>query len=227
MAQVIKVVISFAVFVFGLYWYNTTEFGSDIARQKLPRTLLSGLLFAAFVNSSWLLLAVIYTIFVLGAWILRLRHMLRRPVTGQILLHWKRTREKIEVVGSVAGALLGILLIVGGLTHQPSDILTAYIGLLFSLFILTMLIEKDACLTERGLDTGRDYIRWDQIEFYRWSEPVKPVVHLFFKTSRRLPFMNLVQFDVPYEEKEAVNEIVKQKVPSALVRPEEQAQAES
>ncbi len=189
-----------------------TEHGLAIAQQLLPQTVLFGLLFALLVSLNWPLRTILFTILVLSAWLIWLSHMLRRPATGQILLHWKRRKETREIISTFGSALLAILLVVLGLTHQPIDIEAAYIGLMFIFFVLVVSIEKGVYLSENGVETGHSYIRWEQIESYCWSETVKPVMPLFFKMARRVPIFNPIQFEVPYEQKAAVDEIVLRKV---------------
>lgn len=212
MLQAILAIGLLAFFVFMYYWRNMTEFGSDIARHLLPQNIFVGLLFVLGVNLSWPLLAVFMTVYAFVAWFFWLKYMLRPPQAGQTLYRWARTMQTGEIVATVAAVLLGVFLVAGGLARQSHDVEASYVGLVLLALMPVMVVERTPCLTEDGVDTGRDYVRWAQIESYRWSESVKPMMHLFFKTSRRLSMINLVQLDVPYEEKDAVSEIVLRKV---------------
>ena len=212
MLQVVLAACLFAFIVFMYHWRDTTKYSSEIARRLLPQNLLLGLVYILAFNVRGLLAAFFFTAFALVAWLIWLRHILRNPAAGELLLRWKRTRSTSDIVSVVILVLFGVLLMVLGLTRQPVDAEEIYISLLFISLVPIVYFEKDPRLTENGIDTGRDYVYWEQIESYRWSRYDETITHIFFKTNRRLPIVNFVKLTLPLEQKEAVNEIVSRKM---------------
>jgi hypothetical protein len=103
---------------------------------------------------------------------------------------------------------------------KVDDLSYVAVGVLFISFIPFRYFEKEAYITDNGIETGRDYIRWVQIESYQWPASDEEVIQVFFKTSRRLPIINFVQLDVPYEMKDAVDETLLRKVLHVPATPE-------
>lgn len=228
-ALIIIIDIAFFIFyIFMSHWRATTDYGPEVARQLLPRNLMIALVATLFVTLSTPggrpFTVFLFASITLALWLTWLAHLLRKSDESQILLCWKQTRPNVEVVAIVFFLVAGIAATIYGLTRQPAQMYFVYMGSFFSACSPIFYFQKEARLTEKGIETGRDYIRWEQIESYRWSKSEKSVTQVFFKTSRRLPAIILVQLDLPLEKKQAVKEIMLQKVQHIPVLPEETSQ---
>ncbi|CAG0935361.1 hypothetical protein TFLX_04197 [Thermoflexales bacterium] len=198
-------------------WQCTTDYGPDIARQLWPRNLMIALVATLLVTlnnpSNRPYIVLIFALIVLILWLTWVIHLLRKSDDSQILLRWKRPRPTSEIVLAVVLALAGVASMIYGLVYRPVKMDYVFFGLLFISAFPVLYFQKEARLTEKGVETGRDYIRWEQVEAYHWSKYEKPpLTQVFFKTSRRLPAVILVQLDLPLDKKAAVNKIVLQKV---------------
>lgn len=225
---IIITVLFFAFYSVLSQWRCTADYGPDIARQLLPRNLMIALVATLLVTlnnpSNRPYMILIFALIVLILWLTWVIHLLRKSDDSQILLRWKRTRPTSETIMIVVLSLAGIASLIYGLTYRPVKMDYIFGGLLFISVIPVLSIQKEASLTEKGVETGRDYIRWGQVESYHWSKYEKPpLIQVFFKTSRRLPAVILVQLDLPLDKKAAVNEIVLRKVQHVPIDPEKTA----
>jgi hypothetical protein len=218
-------ILIFAVLAFTKYLLSVTRHGSEIARRLLPWDLTFTLLLTLVIvlEKPWGALPVFACTIIL--WIAWLAHRLRGPDKSTILLNWHQGTRSYWIINTVF-FLAGIAMLIWGVARQPIQIDALSFGVLITSIPLLVYLRKEICLTEDGVETGGDYIRWAQVKSYQWSASENKVTHVFFKTSRRLPIINFVQLNLPVEKKQAVNEIVMQKVPQASAAQEETAQAQ-
>ncbi len=222
--DIIKLVFMFCFLAITRTVLSYSKHGSELARQLIPRDWAFSLFIALLFSIHWPRSLIPAFIFLLFTGITRLAHVIKESDGSQVLLRWKLNRQLASFI-IILLAITGFFVALSFIFHQPiqiEDLL--WIGLLFILVIAVVSVEKEMCLTENGVETGSDYIRWEQIKSYRWSNSANKVTHLFFQTTRRFPIFNLVQLNLPVEMKQAVDEIVKQKVPPVVVVQEETTQ---
>ncbi len=217
----ITIVFVFSFLVLTRYLMSSHDHGSEIARQLMPRDWAFSLYMALCISLGrpWYFILPFVCLIFFG--IARLAHVVKRSDGSQVLLRWRLDKQWRSFIIFVL-FLVGFLLAYSIVARQPirvDDLLL--LGLLFILGMAISYLEKETCLTESGVETGSEYIRWEQIQSYRWSlVSENKETRIFFKTSRHLPIFNLVQLNLPVEQKQAVNEIVLRKVQHVLAAPE-------
>jgi hypothetical protein len=223
--DIIKLVFIFLVLAITRYWMSSSKHGSEIARQLIPRDWAFSFFLALIVSLErpWYFILAFITLAFIG--IARLIHVVKYPDGSQVILRWKLSKQLRSLILFFL-FLMGFFVAIAVIARQPIQLgELLLLSLLFVLMIALSFVEKETCITNSGVETGSDYIRWEQIKSYRWSASENRVTHIFFKTSRGSPIFNLVQLNLPAEMKQAVNEIVARKVSQVSAASAEMTQA--